>query len=139
MPPRDWKDRFVSALSQVPNVSAAAGMSGVSRSHAYASRAEDPEFAARWDSAIEESTDALVGEMYRRAVHGTEKPVFHMGEVCGAVREYSDTLAIFLAKSHRPSVYGDRSKVELSGPDGGPMEFRKAAENVYGPDDADGG
>jgi len=57
----------------------------------------------------------LEDEMHRRAIEGTEEPVFHQGEQCGTVRKYSDTLAIFLAKAHDPEKYRENSKIELAG------------------------
>lgn len=39
----------------------------------------------------------------------------HGNQRVAAVREYSDTLAIFLLKAHNPDKYRDNSKVELSG------------------------
>ena len=36
-----------------------------------------------------------------------------------AVREYSDTLLIFLFKGRNPAVFGDRLKQEHTTPDGG--------------------
>lgn len=119
----DWAPTFLAHLARNPNVSGAARAAGVDRKTVYNFRDQDPDFAAAWDDAIEQSTDALVGECYRRAHEGTEKPVFYKGEACGTVTEYSDALAIVLLKAHRRPVYGDVSKVqsELSGPDGGPI------------------
>lgn len=39
------------------------------------------------------------------------------------VKKYSDTLAIFLMKAHAPDKYRDNSKIELGGPNGGPIEI----------------
>ncbi|WP_156173923.1 terminase [Cupriavidus basilensis] len=51
--------------------------------------------------------------------HGLPKmePVLdeHGNHKVAAVREYSDTLAIFLLKAHDPEKYRENSKVELSG------------------------
>lgn len=44
--------------------------------------------------------------MQRRAWKGTRKPVFHKGVVVGHIREYSDTLGMFLVKAKRPE-YAD--------------------------------
>jgi hypothetical protein len=105
----DWAPRFLAALVKSPNVSGACRKVKIGRQTAYDRRRTDPEFAAAWDDAVEQSTDELVGEMYRRAKEGVEKPVFHQGAECGRVREYSDAMAIFLAKCHRREVYGDRT------------------------------
>lgn len=39
------------------------------------------------------------------------------------VRKYSDTLAIFLLKAHAPEKYRENSKMELSGPNNGPIQM----------------
>jgi hypothetical protein len=128
-----WAAAFLRALAAVPNVSNAARAANVSRRMAYKHRESDPEFAAAWDEALETSVDELVGECYRRAVEGTEKPVFHKGKVCGHIREYSDTLAIFLLKCHRPKVYRERYEhsVEVPAIDPGVNEL---IVKIYGED-----
>lgn len=55
----------------------------------------------------------LEDEAHRRAFEGVDKPVFYQGDECGTIREYSDTLAIFLLKAHNPEKYRENSKVEL--------------------------
>ena len=55
-------------------------------------RGTPPEF----EDADEEVTETLEREATRRASKGTLKPVFYQGKVCGEIREYSDTLLIFL-------------------------------------------
>jgi hypothetical protein len=110
----DWTTVFLISLAQTPNVTAASRAAGISRQAAYNRRNADPEFSAAWDDALEQSTDALVEEAYRRAYEGTERPVFYRGQECGRIREYSDTLAIFLLKAHRRATYGDQSKVDMT-------------------------
>lgn len=110
-----WMAPFLVALADVPNVSAACRTAGISRVQAYARKNADPEFAAAWEDALDQSVDDLVGAMYRRAKNGVREPVYHNGVRCGSKLRYSDTLAIFLAKCHRPGVYGDRVAQEHSG------------------------
>jgi hypothetical protein len=109
-----WQVDFLASLALTPNVAQACREARVTRAGAYKAREADPEFAAAWDAALEESTDDLVGEAYRRAREGTVKPVYYKGEKCGGIREYSDTLAIFLLKAHRRSVYGDKVQTDLT-------------------------
>jgi hypothetical protein len=104
----DWEPLFLAALAKAPNVSAAARAAKIDRTTAYSARGRNPDFAAKRDEALEAAIDDLVGEAYRRARRGTKRPVFYAGKPCGFVREYSDTLAIFLLKCHRPSVYGSK-------------------------------
>lgn len=137
---RDWAPAFLAALAASPNVSAAAKAAGIDRKTAYNRQKSDPDFAAAWDDALGQSTDNLVGEAYRRAFAGNEKAIYHNGTPVGSVCEYSDTLTIFLLKSHRPAVYRDKHQVEVSGPDGGPVQlaFAEALRKVYGDGPADG-
>lgn len=110
----EWVTDFLASLTLTPNVAEACRQAGITRKAAYDLRKSDPEFAKLWDEALEESTDELVGEAYRRAKDGTQKPVFYKGMEVGQIREYSDTLAIFLLKCHRRKVYGDKLEADLT-------------------------
>jgi len=112
--PREWVPDFLAALALSPNVALACRTAGVSRVTAYDLRHADAAFAAAWQEAVDESTDELVGEMYRRAKDGVPEPVYYKGEVCGHILRYSNTLAIFLAKAHRPGVYGDKLRADVN-------------------------
>lgn len=114
--------RFLEVLSNTANVSAAAKTIRVSRGHLYEVRAGNDEFAAAWDEAVKLGTSALEDEAVRRAMDGTLKPVFYKGQKCGTIREYSDTLLIFLLKARDPDKYADRVRKELTGPGGGPIQ-----------------
>jgi hypothetical protein len=72
----------------------------------------DEEFAAAWADAIEEATETLERVAVRRAMVGTDRPIFNGGKQVGTVREVSDTLLIFLLKARRPDVYRDNAKIE---------------------------
>jgi hypothetical protein len=41
--------------------------------------------------------------------------VFHQGQECGQIREYSDTLLIFMLKARRPEKFKERFAAEHSG------------------------
>lgn len=94
------------------HVTKAARAVALARGYMYQVRERDPQFAADWDAAIEEGTENLEREAYRRAFKGTRKPVFQGGELVGHIQEYSDTLTIFLLKGRRPTVYRDQAVVE---------------------------
>jgi hypothetical protein len=102
------------------NVSRACKAEGLTRSAAYAWRAVDEVFRAAWDEAVEAGLDDLEQEARRRAFKGTLKPVYYKGCEVGQIREYSDTLMIFLLKGGRPQKF--RERVEHMGRDGGPIE-----------------
>jgi hypothetical protein len=106
---RTPKDRatFLEALQNTANVSASCQIAGLPRSCVYDWRAADPEFAADWAAAIELGCDALEDEAVRRGCEGYLKPVFHRGKEVGAIREYSDTLLIFMLKARRPAKFRD--------------------------------
>lgn len=74
----------------------------------YDRRNRDPEFAARWDASESEGSDVLEQEAFRRAVEGTDRPVYQGGDLVGVIREYSDTLLIFLLKGRKPNKFRER-------------------------------
>jgi hypothetical protein len=107
------KETFLEKLRENPNVTQAAKSIRISRKTLYEWRKNDETFAKEWDDAVQDGTDALEDEAVRRALQGTEKPVYQGGKLVGTVREYSDTLLIFLLKGKRPEKYGtDRVKTD---------------------------
>jgi hypothetical protein len=108
---------FLDELRDTANVTLAARAAGVSSGTVYKHRREDVLFAERWDEAINEAVDLLEDEAHRRAFRGVKEPVFYQGAEVGYVDKYSDGLAMFLLKAHRPDKYRERSEVkqELSG------------------------
>jgi hypothetical protein len=59
--------------------------------------------------------DALEDEANRRAREGVERPVYQGGKFVGAIREFSDTLLIFLLKGLKPEKFRENSHIEHSG------------------------
>lgn len=108
---KNWKEIFIKALAKNGNISVAAKAAKVSRKTAYEHKESDSEFAEAWQEALEQSIEAMEAEAFRRAVTGTNKPIYHQGEKIDTVKEYSDTLLIFLMKAHRPDMYRDNSRV----------------------------
>lgn len=93
------KKAFIKALkSNGGNVSKALITATLTRKTAYRHFKEDQEFSDQWLEALEISNDSLFTEARRRAVEGTVKEVYQNGKVVGKVKEYSDTLLIFLLK-----------------------------------------
>jgi hypothetical protein len=68
----------------------------------------DKDFAASIADALEEGTDRLEDEAFRRTRDGFDEPRFYEGQVCGYVLKYSYALIIFLLKARRPEKYRDR-------------------------------
>ena len=108
------KQQFLELLAEYGNVSRAAQEAKIIRTHIYQIRDSDPDFAAAFDAAVKLGTAALEDEARRRAFEGCDKPVFYQGIQCGAVREYSDTLMIFLLKAHDPEKYAERTKNDVT-------------------------
>jgi hypothetical protein len=107
-------EKFLKKLRETGgNVSRACKAEGIGRRTAYEWRAADEAFARAWDEAVEAGLDDLEQEAYRRAFKGTRKPVYQKGACVGYIREYSDTLTIFLLKGGRPEKFRERFDVEL--------------------------
>lgn len=97
-------------LANTCNVSRSCRLAGVDRSDMYKLRKSDPYFAEAWAKALEIGLDALEDEMIRRAFEGIT-----ITNQYGKHLKYSDTLAIFLMKAHKPEKYSYRYRTELSG------------------------
>ena len=107
------EDVFLQSLSEGMSVSASCQKASVPRRTVYEWRDRSESFKAAWEAAVEEGTDLLEDEARRRAVQGTEKPVFYQGIQCGSIREYSDTLLIFTLKARRPTKYRDNAPLDI--------------------------
>lgn len=101
----DWAPAFIGALMEGASVRRAVKVAGVDLTLPYHRRKTDEVFRQAWREAVDIGTEFLEQEAARRAYHGTLRPVFQKGTCVGHVREYSDTLMIFLLKARRPEVY----------------------------------
>lgn len=91
----EW-EVFLNGLRRGSSVSEAAKGAGMSSSRAYKRRNDDAEFAERWAQAVDDGTDVLEDEAFRRATTGK-----------------SDYLLSMLLKARRPNVYGERVAVDV--------------------------
>lgn len=123
-PPRRWREPFLAALRDGGIVRYACAAAGVNHTTVYALAKEDPTFAADFAAAREDAIQVLEKEARRRAVEGTDRPVYQGGELVGYVREFSDRLLEFVLKGARPEIYRDNVRVESVGPDGGPIRHQ---------------
>lgn len=110
-----WWTTFLQALQEMPNIARACRAAGVSRQTAYRHKREFEEFSKAWEYALEDALDGWEAEATRRAFEGTDHPVIYQGEVTDTYKEFSDTLAIFLLKAHRPEKYRERSEIKTDG------------------------
>lgn len=105
------KRAFLVAYAESGNVTLAATAAQIDRATHYKWLAADESYAEAFYEAGEAAADLLEKEARRRAVEGVERPVFHKGEECGRIREYSDHLLMFLLKGVRPEKYRERIHV----------------------------
>jgi len=109
------KEAFLEAYTRIGTVSGGAKGAGVDRRTIYKWLEKDKEFGSRFEEAKETVTDDLEQEARRRAYEGIDKGVYWQGQLCDTIKEYSDTLLIFLLKGNRPEKYRERLQTELSG------------------------
>lgn len=117
----DWGPVFLLAIRNGLHVRDACVEACINGTMPYQRRDTDEAFRLAWEESAKVGTHALEAEAARRAYNGTLKPVFYLGMEVGSIREYSDTLLMFLLKSRRPKKYRDSAKFELTGKDGGPI------------------
>jgi hypothetical protein len=114
--------KFISAIAATGNVREAARTAGVDRVAAYRKRWREPEFAAKWEEAELLAVELLEDEARRRAHDGVDKPIYHQGKRVDVVKDYSDTLLIFLLKGAKPTKYRDNAAWQQLGADGKPVD-----------------
>lgn len=113
------KALWLEAYATTGNVSAACTAADIARSTYYSWLDTDHAFVPLVAEAREHAIDELELEARRRAQQGTSKPMMYKGEpiidpTTGdpvVIREYSDTLLIFLLKGLRPETYRERYDV----------------------------
>ena len=110
---------FLAVFAEVVSVLRACKKTKVARSSIYDWLKKEPAFKAQFDEACELALAALEDEAVRRAFEGTNKPVYQSGKKVGTIREYSDTLMIFILKARAPEKYKERQ--ELTGKNGAPL------------------
>ncbi len=105
------KKDFLPEFAKSGTVTHAAQSVGVGRRTVYDWLAKDAEFREAFAEAEQQAIDSLEREAVRRALDGTDEPVYQGGKQVGSIRKYSDTLLIFLLKGNRPSKYRERVDV----------------------------
>jgi hypothetical protein len=93
----EWHERFLEIFSMSLNIALAAHGAGVDRRQIYRECDRNPEFAAQLKDAKAAAIERLEAVAYDRA------------------KNVSDTLLIFLLKSHRPEVYRENMNQQHSG------------------------
>ena len=135
---RGWRRRFIEALKHTPNVAYACQKAGVSNTIPYIVRAKDKEFGKAWADALDVGIQGLERAVHDRATYGVPRGVWmknHKGRIVKVetVYDYSDTLAMFLLKAHRPDRYRETFHQEISGADGAPITLAAAPVVIVWP------
>jgi len=119
------REVFFQVLEDTCSPKQAAQAAGISKQAAYYHRANDAEFRARWDKAVDIALDALLEEAYRRGALGYEEPVVNGGRLATVVdpqtgeerpltvRKHSDRLLEVLLKFRYGDQMADRLKVKV--------------------------
>lgn len=106
------QQQFLEALAATSNVSRSRELVGMSATHLYRLRGNDPAFRQAWERAEEIAADRLEEEAWRRAVEGFDEPVVSAGKLVRdengnpvMVRRFSDTLLLALLRARRPAKF----------------------------------
>lgn len=111
------------------NVTRAARASSVTRQTVFNLRKASEEFEEKYQEVMSELVDNMEEAAYKRAVDGVQKPVYQGGKRVGTVIEYSDPILKLMLAANLPEKYGNKSSVEISGKDGGPIAIEDQAKN----------
>src|SRR5215831_8149136 len=111
------KVAFLEQFKVAGTITAACRAAGINRDTHYEWLARDPQYAKDFEEAGLVRVELLETEARRRALVGTDKPVYQGGKLVGHIREYSDTLLIFLLKAERPEKYRERYEARIKGGD----------------------
>ena len=116
------KRQILETLAKGLSPVAAAKAAGVAYSTIWTWKREDAAFSAAWDEAFEQGTDVLEDIALKRATVGNQRPVYQGGKQVGTVQEFSDHLLLATLARRREAWRQSKTKVELSGKDGGPVQ-----------------
>ena len=116
------KQEFLEELARTGIVADAMRFAGIAaRNTIYRMRDTDEQFSDAYDEAIANAADLAESELRRRAIDGvTRVKALGSGDNMTIIEEqqYSDTLLLALNKALKPEKFADRSKTELTSPDG---------------------
>lgn len=104
------KTRYLSALEKVGTLTAGCKAARVSPHTVYQWRELDDAFVFAEHEARERCADELEASVIRRA------------------KGRSDVLAIFMLKAMRPSKYRENRSIEVSGPNGAPIQYQDVSK-----------
>ena len=126
-----WQRIFLAALADIPNVSYACAKAHITAPGAYVCRNRDAKFAEEWKAAIVAGVEKLEKAAWQRARDGVPHGVW-MKTRAGRIKkvetvyDYSDSLAQFLLKAHKPATYREplrESSAAITLPSGEEVRF----------------
>lgn len=154
--------KFLKVFRETANIKYSCAIAGVSRHTFYDWREHDAAFAEQLPDAESDANDTLEQAAYDRAVNGVPSYVVSQGKIVYEdipdtdengnpkldkqnnplmkrgnpliERKYSDALLTTLLKARMPHKYKDQTKVEHTGPGGGPLQQRIEIYKVRLPD-----
>lgn len=130
------KAAFLRAYRMVGWVAKAAEVSGLKPTLHRSWLHSDPLYKKAFEDAKTDALEVLEHAAHTRAVDGVEKPAgWYKGEAGGVVREYSDTLLMFLMKGIAPEKYRERYQVDVNHKTWDDMVFDIAREQGEALDD----
>lgn len=126
IPLDEIKQAVLDELSKHGILATALAAGGVKRHEYRVWLQTDNAFVEAVDDAMANSADVIENEVFRRAIIGVDtKKVVGKGDNAEVitVTTYSDSLAAMMLKGAKPEKYAERSKNELSGPGGKPVDI----------------
>lgn len=109
------KDRVLGALRMGFTYDRAAKFAGIARRTIFEIKERDPDYARACEEAYQAGTEKFEDEARRRAIEGTERPIYQGGKLVGHERQYSDRLLEVTLKARAPDKYRERVSTEHSG------------------------
>ena len=103
--------KFLRTLARIGSVRKACQEIGISEDTAHDWRANDPEFASRWEIAFDRSEQAAFDELHERAICGVEKGVYYRGKKIDTEIIKDTNALIYLLERRRPFRWGDPTKI----------------------------
>lgn len=131
----NWQDIAADTYAKKLSVAAACREAGISRQTWYNYMDRDPMFAAKIAEAKADATDNLKESAYVRAKDGTKQTRTFYDPKSGAVTSVAETtqhetnLTIRMLEALDPETFTPRSRNELSGPGGTPIQVDVTVRN----------
>lgn len=122
-PEKDLQPAFLKAYARCGRIGKAAKAVGVDRNTPRNWAMADPVFAAQMEDARHDFVESIEG-IATKLARGVERGVYFQGVRVATEIEYSEKMIELLLKANAPEKYRERSSVEHSGPNQGPINIQ---------------